>query len=259
MSEITTLQTRLAAGLIALAFLFEGSVSGSEPADFLPRGSSRPLLRASDPPGVVGQARLMGRGPVVGYYQPVAITGPEGVRFSLPHAGNPSPSGMTVPAERLEAGFLIGSVYRFQVTHIPGALGVELFPTVEVIDRTYPPQHLVTRYPIEIQLDDEDFQTALRGQMVTRVIYLEDPQTAIPELQNPKTNVPLEISEFQDPLAVADEYGRPVAIVRIGSLTPPSQPSLLPEFYFGYPQWAPFPHASASQNANQDKVSSELE
>jgi len=259
MSQITTLRTHLAAGLIALAFLGEGSVSGSEPADFLPRGSSRPLFKASDPPGVVGQARLMGRGPVVGYYQPVAINGPEGVQFSLPHAGNPNPSGMTAPAERLEAGFLIGAVYRFHVTHIPGAIGVELFPTVEVIDRTYPPQHLATRYPIEIQLDDEDFRTVLNGQMVTRVIYLEDPQTAVPEIQNRKTNVPLEVSEFQDPLAVADEYGRPVAIVRIGSLIPPSQPALLPEFYFGYPQWAPFPHTSASQSANHDNDPNELE
>ena len=30
---------------------------------------------------------------------------------------------MTTPVERLEAGYLIGSVYRFQVTRIPGALG----------------------------------------------------------------------------------------------------------------------------------------
>ena len=91
------------------------------------------------------------------------------------------------------------------------------------------------RYPIEIQLDAEDFKTALNGQMVTRVIYLEDPQTAVADLQTPDTNVPFEVSEFQDPLAVADEYGRPVAIVRIGSLTPPLQESLLPEFFFDIP------------------------
>ena len=71
--------------------------------------------------------------------------------------------------------------------------------------------------------------------------------------------MPFEVSEFQDPLAVADEYGRPVAIVRIGSLTPPSQESLLPEFFFGYPQWAPFPNATKpGVTPEPDNVPSEL-
>lgn len=254
MSKDMTPPVILLSLLLALATFSAVPLCGGEPSDFLPRGSFNPLLRASDAPGVVGQARLRGRGPVVGYFQPVAITGPAGVHFSLP-----SNSGMTTPVERLEAGYLIGSVYRFQVTRIPGALGAELFPTVEVIDRTYPPQHLATRYPIEIQLDAEDFKTALNGQMVTRVIYLEDPQTAVADLQTPDTNVPFEVSEFQDPLAVADEYGRPVAIVRIGSLTPPSQESLLPEFFFGYPQWAPFPSATKpGVTPEPDNVPSEL-
>lgn len=254
MSKPTPPHASLVAGLTIFVISLSGLVDGAEPSDFLPRGSSHPLLRANDPPGMVGQARLKGRGPVIGYYQPVAITGPEGVHFSLPTGG-----GMTEPCQRLEAGFLIGSVYRFQVTRIPGKLGVELFPTVEVIDRTYPPQHLVTRYPIEIQLDEEDFRIAMNGQMVTRVIYLEDPQTAVPEQQTANTNVPFEVSEFQDPLAVADEYGRPVAIVRIGTLAPPSQPLLLSEFFFGYPQWAPFPNAVMTPPANSSEVPSEIE
>ncbi len=253
MTKVSILHARYSAGLLAILVLLGGFVRGGEPSDFLPRGSFNPLLRASDPPGTVGQTRLLGRGPVVGYYQPVAITGPKGVQFALP-SGN----GMTQPTERLEAGFLIGSVYRFHITEIPGALGVELFPTVEVIDRTYPPQHLATQYPIEIQLDEEDFRTAVAGRMVTRVIYLEDPQTAIPVQQTSKTNVPFEVSQFQDPLAVADEYGRPVAIVRIGSLIPPRQKSLLPEFFFGYPQWAPFPGASVASSANIDNIPSEI-
>ena len=254
MSKVTTLNTLLVAGILSLVFLNGRQIQAAEPADYLSRVSINPILRASDPPGSVGQARLMGRGPVVGYYQPVAVTGPEGVHFSLPAGG-----GMTESTPRLEAGFLIGSVYRFQVTRIPGALGAELFPTVEVIDRTYPPQHLATRYPIEIQLDIEDFRTAINGQMVTRVIYLEDPQTAVPEVQKASTNVPLEISEFQDPLAVADEYGRPVAIVRIGSLMPPNQSALLPEFFFGYPTWAPFPNAKMQLSKQTDNVPSERE
>ena len=75
--------------------------------------------------------------------------------------------------------------------------------------------------------------------MVTRVIYLEDPETATPLVQTPLTNRPLDIAEYQDALEVADSLGRPVAIVRIGSVAPPSSAALLPEFFFGYPVWAP--------------------
>ena len=252
MSKTSTYHACLFVFLFVLIIVASKPTHGSDPNDFLPRGSIHPIFKANEPPGVIGQARLQGRGPVVGYYQPVAITGPVGTHFSLP-----SLDSMTQPTSRLEAGFLIGSVYRFQVTRIPGALGVELFPTVEVIDRTYPPQHLATRYPIEIQLDEEDFRNAISGQMVTRVIYLEDPQTAIAEQQTAETNIPFEVSEFQDPLAVADEYGRPVAIVRIGSLTPPTQKSILPEFFFGYPQWAPFPDATVATPDESGEVNGE--
>ena len=46
-------------------------------------------------------------------------------------------------------------------------------------------------------------------------------------------------AENQDPLEVADRMGRPVAIVRIGSMAPPREPVLLPQFFFGNPSWAP--------------------
>jgi hypothetical protein len=152
---------------------------------------------------------------------------------------------------RLTAGLLIGGVYRFQITHIPGAEGAELFPTIEVIDRTYPPPGLATRYPIEVMLDEEDFKAALSGQLVTRVIYLEDPETATPMVQTPETNRPLELADNQDALEVADQLGRPVAIVRIGSVAPPSAQALLPEFFFGYPAWAPIVHPQPSNATHE--------
>ena len=97
------------------------------------------MLTADFPPGAVGQARLSGRGPVAGYFQPVSISGPQGTRFALP-LGNAIPAS----SESLTAGLLVGGVYRFQISGIPGAEGAELFPTIEVIDRTYPPPGLAT-------------------------------------------------------------------------------------------------------------------
>lgn len=219
--------------MVASAALLSRATA-ADPADYLGVAPTHRPLSAAMPPGALGQARLSGRGPVAGYFQPVRMIGPDGVHFALSH------SGSFVEAQpALEAGLMIGAVYRFRVTRIPLAEGAELYPTIEVIDRTYPPPGLAWKYPIQIQLDQEDMDAALAGQMVTRVVYLEDPQTATPMVQTPETRRPMEISAHQDPLEIADRMGRPVAIVRIGSVTPPAALELMPRFLFGDPPWTP--------------------
>ena len=78
----------------------------------------------------------------------------------------------------LGAGMLIGSVYRVKVTNIAGHEGLEVYPTIEVIDRLYPPIGQETRFPIPIDITQEELELALSGRFVTRVIYLEDPEHA---------------------------------------------------------------------------------
>lgn len=224
-------------------------LQAADPSDYLSQNSQHRILSSDLPPGVLGQARLAGRGCVAGYYQPIALTGPQGVMFSLARGGS-----FVEPVEVLNAGVLVGSVYRFRVTSIPGVEGAELYPTVEVIDRTYPPPGLATRYPILIQLDQEDFDAAMSGQLVTRVIYLEDPDTATPLEQTPLTNRPVEVAEYQDAIEVADRLGRPVAIVRIGSVSPPKSPALMPQFFFGDPVWAPIYQPEIATPAAIDDV-----
>lgn len=190
---------------------------------------------ADSPPGVVGGARLQRWGAVAGYYQPVAFRGPDGTAFSLAAEGAFQPPQDS--ADPLHAGLLIGAVYRFQITSIPGYEGEELYPTVEVIDRTYPPHHLATRHPIPVNLELDDLRDALAGKLVTRVIYLEDPGSAVPIETQPDRGMTFDIPPYQDPLDVADALGRPVAIVRIGSVMPPHYPELMPQFLFGNPPW----------------------
>lgn len=186
-------------------------------------------------PGEVGGARLQRWGAVAGYYQPVAFRGPGTTAFSLGVDGVFQPP---MPSKTpLHAGLLVGGVYRFRITSIPGFEGEELFPTVEVIDRTYPPHHLAVRHPIPINLELDDLRDALSGRMVTRVVYLEDPMSAIPLDTTPESGITLDVPPYQDPLHVADTLGKPVAIIRIGSVTPPTHESLMPTFFFGYPPW----------------------
>ncbi len=59
-----------------------------------------------------------------------------------------------------------------------------------------------------------------RGRLVTKVIYLEDPDQAIP-LKMAKDEVPVvTLNPTEPPLRVASALGRPVAIVRIGGRRP---------------------------------------
>lgn len=216
-----------------------------------PGGSASSIHRvytADSPPGVVGAARAQRAGAIAGYFQPVVFRGPGSTSFALAIDGAFQPPN--APDEPLHAGLLVGGVYRFRITSIPGFEGEELFPTLELIDRTYPPHHLAVRHPIPIELDLDDMRDALAGQLVTRVIYLEDRSSALPIQKTPEMPMTLDIPAYQDPLAVADTLGRPVAILRIGSVLPPTHDSLMPQFFFGFPAWISIPaEAIASATA----------
>lgn len=214
-----------------------GGVAWAQMSSSVPQGNVNYLFSGQMPPGVVGAARLQRRGAVQGYYQPVRFSGPAGVRFAMAENGYFPPSEADTEADALHCGLLIGAVYRFKITGIPQEPGSELFPTIEIIDRTYPPPGQAHRFPIPVNLELVDLTDALEGRMVTRVIYLEDPQTALPLAETPDTARSFNVMTQQDPLQVADQLGRPVAILRIGSMSPPAEPSLRPQFFFGGPPW----------------------
>ncbi|PNY34499.1 hypothetical protein C2E31_23075 [Rhodopirellula baltica] len=167
-------------------------------------------------------------------FQPVVFSGPSGTQFSLPLG-----AGFGDQESDLMAGLMVGAVYRFRITNIPDAIGVELYPTVELIGKLSPPPGKETLFPIPINISQSDLMEAMDGNLVTRVIYLEDPQTAAPLAKTRDDDRPIDIPLDQDALATADSLGRPIAIVRLGSKSPPNLPELQQSFYYGYPAWAP--------------------
>jgi hypothetical protein len=138
------------------------------------------------------------------------------------------------------AGLLIGAVYRLRVTQIPFRPGLEVFPTIEMINRLYPPRGQERRFSVPIEFTQEDLELALDGKFVTRVVYLEDPQNAAPMGQEEQSQNWFEIKPGQDPLVVADALGRPMAIVRIGGRLPLAGEAPDPEFFYGCPPWIKF-------------------
>jgi hypothetical protein len=169
------------------------------------------------PPGAIGSQRLHRGGPLSGYFQPVRIRAPQGARIALAVDGSFADSP---PGEAL-VGMQIGPVYPLKVTDIPNHPGLEMFPTVEVIDRLYPPPGLALRFPVPIELTQDELDLAARGSFVTRVIYIEDPHTALPIAQRADGEQPwVEAPQGEDPMVTADIRGRAVAILRIGSRVP---------------------------------------
>jgi hypothetical protein len=184
------------------------------------RAQERPvhwLNAGALPPGAIGSQRLHRGGPLSGYFQPVRIRAPQGARISLAAEGGFS----RVASHDVVVGLEIGPVYRLQVADIPNADGLELYPTIELIDRTYPPPGLALRYPIPIELTQDELELAAHGAFVTRVIYIEDPHQALPVARKTSDEQPwFEAAAGEDPLIAADRQGRPVAILRIGGRVP---------------------------------------
>jgi len=193
-----------------------------------------PLLHDDMPPGMVGAIQLQRQPALRGFFQPVEFRGLDGMKFAL--VSNGMFTDNTLGPAR--AAFLVGPVYRFRMTNIPNEPEAELFPTLEVIDRTYPPSEREHRFPIIVDIDQTDIDAALRGDMVTRVIYLEDSTNAEPVSYAGGPQRVFDIKIAEDSLRTADYYGRPLAILRIGSRIPDVIEGPEAEhFVFGSPPW----------------------
>jgi len=181
------------------------------------------------PPGAIGGQRLERGGPLHGYFQPVEIRVPGGAQVAVAADGT-----FQQAAKVVKVAMLVAPVYRLRVTQIQNHEGEEVYPTIEVIDRLYPPPGQAARFPIPVHITQQDLELALGGRFVTRVIYLEDPERALPVATDETEMNWFEAPAGQDPLAVADGLGRPVAILRIGSRVPETvEPD--ERFLFGCP------------------------
>jgi hypothetical protein len=161
----------------------------------------------------------------------VEIRAPQGARIAPATATGFLESRPT----KLLVGLAIGPVYRFRVTDIPGHPEVEVFPTVEMIDRLYPPPGQSLRFPVPIELTQDEQEMAADGRFITRVIYVEDPKLALPVAEKPTSDTRwFDVRPGEDPLVTADNLGRPIAILRLGGRVPDDK-ELKSTFFFGAP------------------------
>jgi hypothetical protein len=178
------------------------------------------------PPGTAAQwAANSGRGNLE-YFQPVRVSLPTRGLVTF-YEGSPHRSyDVKAPAQ---ASLVVGQMYRMRISAMPEFPGVEFFPSIELIDRLHPPTCQVEDFPIEFELTEEEFEWAANGRLVTKVVYLEQPERVPVTLLNEKQRITT-IEPSQNAIAEADMLGRPVAIIRLGGRTPdPHQPD--PNFF----------------------------
>ncbi len=205
------------------------------------QAQENPILfhRADQPPGSVAYGQLQRNGLLAGHYQPVKIVLPGDTSVSLLRGNG---FGAATRGHRT-VGMMIGPVYRLKVTGIPGQEGREIFPTVELVNRLYTPEGLESKFPVPIHITAEELLMALEGKFVTRVIYLEDPHSALPVAEQKNFQRYFDVGANQDPLQTADRLGRPIAILRMGSRVPQMDPT--GKFYYQSPPWVEMPEPAA--------------
>ncbi len=115
-------------------------------------------------------------------------------------------------------GMRPGYLHRLQITNPPGHPGIELFPTLEVRGTLYlPPKLHAASYPAAVVFTAEEIDRVLKGVLLTKVIYLEDPEKAFAVNTSVDGPVELDAARGENPLVEALERGRPMVIVRLGS------------------------------------------
>lgn len=209
--------TLLATGLSGLA---QPAAAQLRPSDYY-----HPLSQHA-PPGKAAAWLNQIRHYDPAWTQPIVVETPAGGTVSI-YSGSSQP--LVVDPAPAAAAVNVGHLYRLRVSGMTDFPGIDLYPTVELLDRLHPPAGREFEFPIPIIITPDDVRTAVAGQLITRVIYLEQPQIA--QVADPlRRVVPQQLPPSENTLKEADRLGRPMAILRIGGRRPTSN---TPPNFFG--------------------------
>ena len=175
-----------------------------------------PLNPSEMPSGRASQWRVLSSPQKYGYYQPVEVRLPSSGQVTL-YQG--SPQNAVAQKSPATAGMMVGHTYRVKVSGMPEFPGIELYPTIELLDRLHPPEGEAKNFPIPVEITAEEIEYVLQERMVTKVVYLEQPDFAVPFDQQDAIHVE-ELPTSNNLLQAADKRGRPMAILRIGGRIP---------------------------------------
>ena len=148
--------------------------------------------------------------------QPVRIIAPAETTVSVLSNG----SVLSAAPSKVTMGLAVGPVYQVKVSGLNLHETVELYPSIELLGRLYPPKGMENQFPIEIEITRDDLLQVIDGSMVTKVIYLEHGDIVLPHRHSPDMQPSFDVGASEDPLQASQSLGRPMAILRIGSRVP---------------------------------------
>jgi uncharacterized repeat protein (TIGR01451 family) len=130
------------------------------------------------------------------------------------------PQGRTLDLP-VTVGLRPGFVYRICVHDWPRYPGLKVYASLEVRGTLHlSPGHKASDFPAPLPITEDDADAVAEGNLVTKVIALEDAdKTALGPLFGGQPAV-LRVGGEEDPLAYARSLGRPLVLVRMGTREP---------------------------------------
>ena len=145
----------------------------------------------------------------------VRIDGPAGMKATF-FRGTAGGQTVTVP---FTVGFRPGYVFRFLISDVPGHPGETFSPTAEVWGSLLLANRLRNpEFPAGLVFHEEDFNSVRAGAVVTKVMVLERPDTAIPQASTANDPLQINVAPNQDPFAEGRQHGQPLLALRLGQL-----------------------------------------
>jgi uncharacterized repeat protein (TIGR01451 family) len=157
----------------------------------------------------------------------VRLSGPPGMKVTI-YRGGPVGEMLNTPCV---VGFRPGYRYRIELGDLPAQLrptaasvppGVQaapltVIPSLDVIGslRPLPSVHPWSQ-PASIVFTEDDFNTVRAGSVVTKVVVLERPETAVPVATTCDTPFELTVPPNLDPMQEAQKHGRPLLVLHMG-------------------------------------------
>jgi hypothetical protein len=172
-------------------------------------------------PGVLGVLAQPGGGMGAGMMAPqmatqVKFLGQDGMSVGWMSGSVIARNQKYVPGR---ADFPQGAIYQLVFSNIPGDgwENEELYPTLEV--RSGHPNTLayLQHNTVPVELTDEDLEHVRSNNMVTKVIYLPDPQFQARAIAGVETLVSTTLDPGVDPIEQAERMGTIMVILRVGN------------------------------------------
>ncbi len=148
----------------------------------------------------------------------VRFTGPQGMRTTF-YQGTPEGRTFAAPAV---VGLRPGYLYRIKCFGFADRPDLAIYPTLEVRGSLSLTARVApATFPAPVVLTETDLRNAISGSLVTKVVYLENPEKAAPGLAPPGQTTETELTPEHDLLNESRDIGRPLLVVRFGGRIPP--------------------------------------